>query len=119
MDKEKNHEDYTAKGRIFLGAVENGTIKLSGSGFEFVYSNPRIGKNVFYAWTDIVKVELDISLRGKVGTQFGLYLKNNSKVRFTSKDSGALLKRIGQHIGTDKMVRSHSLLAPLVDGLKF
>lgn len=118
MEMNNNQIDYTAKGRVFLGAVENGEIKLTPLGFEFEYSNRRIGKNLNFPWHTIVKVELDVSLRGKVGSQFGLYLNTNSKIRFSSKDSGAILKRIGQQIGTDKLVRSRSLLAPLVDGLK-
>lgn len=85
---------YETKGTAYLGVVENGKIILGDAGFEFEYKNPRRGQNIFFTWSSIKSAEVDVSISGKLGQQFSLILDTQAKVRFSSKDSGSILKKL-------------------------
>lgn len=59
-----------------------------------------------FPWTSVARVEGDVSktLKGevKVGRQFSIVLQNGSKVRFSSKNSGTVLKWIRHYLGNEK-----------------
>lgn len=103
---------YETKGTAYLGVVENGTIILGDAGFEFEYKNPRRGQNIFFTWSSIKSVEVDVSISGKLGQQFSLILDTQAKVRFSSKDSGSILKKVAEYVGKENIVRAPSLLDP-------
>ncbi|GAA3252386.1 DUF956 family protein [Lactococcus lactis] len=103
---------YETKGTAYLGVVENGKIILGDSGFEFEYKNPRRGKNIFFTWSSIKSAEVDVSISGKLGQQFSLILDTQAKVRFSSKDSGSILKKVAEYVGKENIVRAPSLLDP-------
>ena len=91
---------YETKGTAYLGVVENGKIILGDAGFEFEYKNPRRS------------AEVDVSISGKLGQQFSLILDTQAKVRFSSKDSGSILKKVAEYVGKENIVRAPSLLDP-------
>ena len=103
---------YETKGTAYLGVVENGKIILGDAGFEFEYKNPRRGQNIFFTWSSIKSAEVDVSISGKLGQQFSLILDTQSKVRFSSKDSGSILKKVAEYVGKENIVRAPSLLDP-------
>lgn len=103
---------YETKGTAYLGVVENGKIILGDSGFEFEYKNPRRGQNIFFTWSSIKSAEVDVSISGKLGQQFSLILDTQAKVRFSSKDSGSILKKVAEYVGKENIVRAPSLLDP-------
>ncbi len=103
---------YETKGTAYLGVVENGKIILGDAGFEFEYKNPRRGQNIFFTWTSIKSAEVDVSISGKLGQQFSLILDTQAKVRFSSKDSGSILKKVAEYVGKENIVRAPSLLDP-------
>lgn len=103
---------YETKGTAYLGVVENGKIILGDTGFEFEYKNPRRGQNIFFTWSSIKSAEVDVSISGKLGQQFSLILDTQAKVRFSSKDSGSILKKVSEYVGKENIVRSPSLLDP-------
>ena len=78
--------------------VENGKIILGDAGFEFEYKNPRRGQNIFFTWSSIKSAEVDVSISGKLGQQFSLILDTQAKVRFSSKDSGSILKKVADYL---------------------
>lgn len=100
------------KGTAYLGVVENGKIILGNTGIEFQYKNPHRGKNIFFSWKSIKSAEVDVSISGKLGQQFSLILDTQAKVRFSSKDSGPILKRVAEYVGKENIVRAPSLLDP-------
>lgn len=103
---------YETKGTAYLGVVENGKIILGNTGFEFEYKNPRRGQNIFFTWSSIKSAEVDVSISGKLGQQFSLILDTQAKVRFSSKDSGSILKKVSEYVGKENIVRAPSLLDP-------
>lgn len=103
---------YETKGTAYLGVVENGKIILVDAGFEFEYKNPRRGQNIFFTWSSIKSAEVDVSISGKLGQQFSLILDTQAKVRFSSKDSGSILKKVAEYVGKENIVRAPSLLDP-------
>lgn len=103
---------YETKGTAYLGVVENGKIILGYAGFEFEYKNPRRGQNIFFTWSSIKSAEVDVSISGKLGQQFSLILDTQAKVRFSSKDSGSILKKVAEYVGKENIVRAPSLLDP-------
>lgn len=103
---------YEIKGTAYLGVVENGKIILGDAGFEFEYKNPRRGQNIFFTWSSIKSAEVDVSISGKLGQQFSLILDTQAKVRFSSKDSGSILKKVAEYVGKENIVRAPSLLDP-------
>ena len=103
---------YETKGTAYLGVVENGKIILGDAGFEFEYKNPRRGQNIFFTWSSIKSAEVDVSISGKLGQQFSLILDTQVKVRFSSKDSGSILKKVAEYVGKENIVRAPSLLDP-------
>lgn len=103
---------YETKGTAYLGVVENGKIILGDSGFEFEYKNPRRGQNIFFTWSSIKSAEVDVSISGKLGQQFSLILDTQAKVRFSSKDSRSILKKVAEYVGKENIVRAPSLLDP-------
>ena len=103
---------YETKGTAYLGVVENGKIILGDAGFEFEYKNPRRGQNIFFTWSSIKSAEVDHSISGKLGQQFSLILDTQAKVRFSSKDSGSILKKVAEYVGKENIVRAPSLLDP-------
>ena len=110
--------DFEARGVVYLSTVEEGKIFLGDLGFEFQYKNPRMGKNMFFPWEKIQQVETHVSLKGKVGRQFGLTIDNWAKTSFSSKESVTILKKIGQHIGSENVVRSKNLLQTFIRGIQ-
>lgn len=103
---------YETKGTAYLGVVENGKIILGDAGFEFEYKNPRRGQNIFFTWSSIKSAEVDVSISGKLGQQFSLILDTQAKVRFSSKDSGSILKKVAEYVGKENIVRAPSWLDP-------
>lgn len=103
---------YETKGTAYLGVVENGKIILGDAGFEFEYKNPRRGQNIFFTWSSIKSAEVDVSISGKLGQQFSLILDTQAKVRFSSNDSGSILKKVAEYVGKENIVRAPSLLDP-------
>ncbi|MRK42306.1 DUF956 family protein [Lactococcus lactis subsp. lactis] len=103
---------YETKGTAYLGVVENGKIILGDAGFEFEYKNPRRGQNIFFTWSSIKSAEVDVSISGKLGQQFSLILDTQAKVRFSSKDSRSILKKVAEYVGKENIVRAPSLLDP-------
>lgn len=103
---------YETKVTAYLGVVENGKIILGDAGFEFEYKNPRRGQNIFFTWSSIKSAEVDVSISGKLGQQFSLILDTQAKVRFSSKDSGSILKKVAEYVGKENIVRAPSLLDP-------
>ena len=103
---------YETKGTAYLGVVENGKIILGDTGFEFEYKNPRRGQNIFFTWSSIKSAEVDVSISGKLGQQFSLILDTQAKVRFSSKNSGSILKKVAEYVGKENIVRAPSLLDP-------
>ena len=103
---------YETTGTAYLGVVENGKIILGDAGFEFEYKNPRRGQNIFFTWSSIKSAEVDVSISGKLGQQFSLILDTQAKVRFSSKDSGSILKKVAEYVGKENIVRAPSLLDP-------
>lgn len=113
--------DFSTEGIAYLGFAEYGKILIGDVAFEF-YNDRNVEKNMTFPWTAVARVEGDVSksLKGevKVGRQFSIVLQNGSKVRFSSKNSGTVLKWIRHYLGNDKVVKSPSFLGTFKNAFK-
>ncbi len=103
--------DFETRATFFSGAQMEGTIKIGNVGFEFDYLNQRIAKNILIAFCDIRKVEINISVRGKLGKEFTIVLPTQAVLRFSSEETGKVIKILREKIGKDNVVRAPNLLS--------
>lgn len=105
--------DFSTEGIAYLGFAEYGKILIGDVAFEF-YNDRNVEKNMTFPWSSILRVEGDVTktLKGqvKVGRQFSIVLQNGSKVRFSSKESGTVLRWMRDYLGNEKVVKSPSFL---------
>ncbi|PCS01339.1 DUF956 family protein [Lactococcus fujiensis] len=111
IDLANNEIELKTSATVFLGAQMEGYIKIGNLGFEFEYKNKRLGKNISLAWYDIVKVEMNVSVRGKLKNAFSIETSSQTILNFISDDAGKILKLIREHIGKDRVVRAPNLLS--------
>jgi len=101
--------DYNGKAIAYLGFPQYGQIMIGDRAFEF-FDDRDVEKNMQFPWKSIKVVEGDVtkSFKGEyqIGRQFYVVFANGQKVRFSSKDSGKILRIIRQYIGNDRVVKS-------------
>lgn len=101
--------DFATEAIAYLGFVEYGKIMVGDVAFEF-FNDKNVEKNMQFPWTSIKKIEGDVSKNGKIGRQFIVVFHNNSRVRFSSKNAGTILKWARHYLGNDKIVRTASFM---------
>lgn len=111
-DSITNTIEYEAAVSLFIGAQMEGFIKIGNIGLEFQYRNKHLGKNLFFAWKDIREVQINISMLGKLGKEFSIETGTQTAVRFSSKQTGKIVKLISTHIDKKRIVRAPNLLSP-------
>lgn len=113
--------DFSTEGIAYLGFAEYGKILIGNVAFEF-YNDRNVEKNMTFPWSSILRVEGDVTktLKGqvKVGRQFSIVLQNGSKVRFSSKESGTVLRWMRDYLGNEKVVKSPSFLGTFKNAFK-
>lgn len=113
--------DFSTEGIAYLGFAEYGKILIGDVAFEF-YNDRNVEKNMIFPWSSILRVEGDVTktLKGqvKVGRQFSIVLQNGSKVRFSSKESGTVLRWMRDYLGNEKVVKSPSFLGTFKNAFK-
>ncbi|QSE76404.1 DUF956 family protein [Lactococcus taiwanensis] len=113
--------DFSTEGIAYLGFAEYGKILIGDVAFEF-YNDRNVEKNMTFPWSSILRVEGDVTktLKGqvKVGRQFSIVLQNGSKVRFSSKESGTVLRWMRDYLGNEKVVKSPSFLGTFKNAFK-
>lgn len=113
--------DFSTEGIAYLGFAEYGKILIGDVAFEF-YNDRNVEKNITFPWSSILRVEGDVTktLKGqvKVGRQFSIVLQNGSKVRFSSKESGTVLRWMRDYLGNEKVVKSPSFLGTFKNAFK-
>lgn len=104
--------DYSGNMIAYLGFAQYGKVMLGDYAFEF-FDNRNVENNMQFPWQSIVRVEGEVrkSLTGKstIGNNFFVVFQNGKRIRFNSKEAGAILKVIREHIGNDKVVRLSGL----------
>lgn len=105
--------DFTGEAIAYLGFAEYGQIMIGDCAFEF-FNDRSAENNMQFPWQSIERVEGNIfkSFGGKqsVGKSFSIIFHNGKRVRFSSKDSGTILKFIRQYIGNDKVVKARRFI---------
>lgn len=113
--------DYNGKAIAYLGFPQYGQIMIGDRAFEF-FDDRDVEKNMQFPWQSIKVVEGEVSKSFKgtpqIGRQFYVVFANGQKVRFSSKDSGKILKIIREYIGNDKVVKSRSFTSNIASIFK-
>lgn len=99
--------DFATEAIVYLGFAEYGKIMLGDNAFEF-FNDKNVNKNIQFPWHTILRVEGDVSKSGKIGRHFAVVLQNGSKVRFSAKESGTVLKWMREYLGNEKVVKAPS-----------
>ena len=112
MTTEKLEKLNTA-GYVYLSTVEKGTLMLVEDGFHFIFSQTTFGKPLYFTWDSIARVEAHVSWSGKIGQEFVLVFYAQPPIRFSTKETGKVLKFISKQIGDEKMIRQTTLATSL------
>ncbi len=99
--------DYTGKAIFYLGFAQYGDIMIGDKAFEF-FDERSAERNSQFPWPSILRVEGTVS-RGKnphVGKDFAIVLRNGKKVRFSSHETGKVLKLMREYLGNEKVVKA-------------
>ena len=78
---------------------------LGDKALEF-FSDRKVEDNITIPWSQIKYVEGVVTHNKKIGRRFAVVLNNNSKISFSSKESGKILKLIREEIGDDKVIKA-------------
>lgn len=105
--------ELKAAASALIGAAVAGTLELGDAGLAFHYGKQNGSSSLFFAWSEIERVELNMSISGKLKKDFAVFARGNT-FRFTSDEVGKILKLIRQKIGSDKMIRARNLFSPFV-----
>lgn len=101
--------DLTTEAVSYLGFSQYGKIMVGDKAIEF-FDDRNVDNNMQFPWKSILRVEGEVSKsfggKMKIGRQFAIVLLNGKKVRFSSKDSGKILKLLREQIGNDKVVKA-------------
>lgn len=105
--------ELTAAASALIGAAVSGKLELGDEGFVFHYGKQNGGSSLFFAWSEIDKLELSISFRGSLKKIFAVFVRGNV-FRFTSDEVSPILKLMRERIGSSKMIRARNLFSPFV-----
>ena len=112
-EKTNTQVELKAPASALIGTAVRGDLELGDKGLAFHYGKQNASAGLFFAWSEIEKVELNISIQGKLKKDFAVFARGNT-FRFTSDEVGQILKLIRQKIGSDKMIRARNLFSPFV-----
>lgn len=90
---------------VFIsGFSKYGQIMVGDRAFEF-YKNNNPKDHLAFLWEEIEKIEVEVHGE-KVGRFFSLVLVNHQKLRFSSNQTGRLMRTIRDRIGNEKIVKA-------------
>ncbi|GAB2024295.1 DUF956 family protein [Lactovum odontotermitis] len=96
--------DLATDAIAFMGFPKYGKIMVGDKAMEF-FNDKNVNDNMHFPWASIRAVEAHVSKAGKIDNNFYLVLNNKHKIRFSSNESGKILKLIREQIGNDKVLR--------------
>ena len=109
--------DLAVDAIAYLGLPKYGKIMIGDNALEF-FNNRNVADTMQFPWKSIKNVEGWVSRRGKVDKYFYIVLPNGHKIRFSSAETGKILKLIREQIGNDRVVRRKTLPDVLFGWLK-
>ncbi|RZI48918.1 DUF956 family protein [Lactococcus kimchii] len=112
--------DFTAKGIAYVGLGNSyGQFMLGDKAFEF-FDERNVSNFIQIPWDQIALVQADVSKKGKISRHFTVQLMNRkSRLRFSSPDSGHILRLIRDQIGNEKVVRAPGFFQSLKSAFTF
>ncbi|WP_172208920.1 DUF956 family protein [Lactococcus hodotermopsidis] len=104
-------------GIAYVGIGGNyGKFLIGDKAFEF-FNDANVADFIQIPWETIARVEGIVAKQNKIGRQFVIVLNNKGKrknhLRFSSKESGKILKLIREQIGNDKVVKAPTLIGTI------
>ena len=104
--------DFTTEAIVYVGFPKYGKIMMGDKAMEF-YNDKNVADTMQFPWAAIKSVEAHVSKSNKIDRNFYLVLKNGHKIRFSSNESGKILKLIREQIGNDKVLRIPTMSSSL------
>ena len=110
---------FAAIAYVGLGSVY-GKLLIGDKAFEF-FNDANVEDAIQIPWDTIYHVEGVVSRNNKIGRQIVVVLnrQGNSKrqnhLRFSSKESGKILKLVREHLGNDKVVKAPIIIRTLIN----
>ncbi len=115
----KTSTPFAAIAYVGLGSVY-GKLLIGDKAFEF-FNDANVEDAIQIPWDTIYHVEGVVSRNNKIGRQIVVVLnrQGNSKrqnhLRFSSKESGKILKLVREHLGNDKVVKAPTIIRTLIN----
>ncbi|WP_338084816.1 DUF956 family protein [Lactococcus carnosus] len=115
----KTSTPFTAIAYVGLGSVY-GKLLIGDKAFEF-FNDANVEDAIQIPWDTIYHVEGVVSRSNKIGRQIVVVLnrQGNSKrqnhLRFSSKESGKILKLVREQLGNDKVVKAPTIIRTIIN----
>ena len=115
----KTSTPFAAIAYVGLGSVY-GKLLIGDKAFEF-FNDANVEDAIQIPWDTIYHVEGVVSRSNKIGRQIVVVLnrQGNSKrqnhLRFSSKESGKILKLVREQLGNDKVVKAPTIIRTLIN----
>lgn len=115
----KTSTPFPAIAYVGLGSAY-GKLLIGDKAFEF-FNDANVEDAIQIPWDTIYHVEGVVSRNNKIGRQIVVVLnrQGNSKrqnhLRFSSKESGKILKLVREHLGNDKVVKAPTIIRTLIN----
>lgn len=114
----KTSTPFSAIAYVGLGSVY-GKLLIGDKAFEF-FNDANVEDSIQIPWDTIYHVEGVVSRNNKIGRQFVIVLNRQGKskrqnhLRFSSKDSGKILKLVREQLGNEKVVKAPTIIRTLI-----
>ncbi|CAM3139312.1 DUF956 family protein [Lactococcus hircilactis] len=96
--------DHVVDAVFISGFAKYGQIMVGDRAFEF-FKNGNPNDHFAFRWSEIEKIEVEVHGE-KVGRFFALILENHQKLRFSSNQTGPLMRVIRDRIGNEKIIKA-------------
>ncbi|HEY0221992.1 DUF956 family protein [Lactovum miscens] len=100
--------DFTTEAIAYLGFPKYGKVMLGDQAIEF-YNEKNVEDNMNFPWNSLKAIQGDVSSKGQIGRNFYIILQNNKKIRFSSQETGKILKVSREYLGDKKVIRSRTM----------
>lgn len=109
--------DFTAKATSFAGLAAYGNVMVGNKAFEF-YNERNPEDYIQIPWDQVDYVSAEVLRGTKKIPRFAFFIKDGTKLAFSTRDNKACLRACRTYLGEDKLLRSPDFVEVTAHGVK-
>ena len=109
--------DFTAKATSFAGLATYGNVMVGNKAFEF-YNERNPEDYIQIPWDQVDYVSAEVLRGTKKIPRFAFFIKDGTKLAFSTRDNKACLRACRTYLGDDKLLRSPDFVEVTARGAK-